>query len=302
MSQGTHRLLLALSWLWLLAVIGYMAWSTFAFEGLYRWLAEWEMAQWGQYYRKWTATLPVLILGMPAFIYLGRRSRQRTAAEAASPAAQARRMRRVALVLLVIGLLGAGIGGGAFWLSQGLPDGNEPAAPFDLARLGSGPAPDTKVRLEGRLDPEASTGLARGGVEDSVTYYAAFRANDDAKNAPVRLFVERGTRPETLNTMQGFLPEQTGYLVENGVPGRALDELRARGVRVASPHYLLRTRAGALREPYYVTAAVAGFLGLVCLIIGLAGLLQARRRAWLATAIRPDGSPGEQAPRADAVR
>src|SRR5438105_11942594 len=79
-TRGAHRLLLVLSWLWLLAVIGYMAWSTFAFEGLYRWLAEWEMAQWGQYYRKWTAMLPILILGMPAFAYLGWRSRLRQAA------------------------------------------------------------------------------------------------------------------------------------------------------------------------------------------------------------------------------
>ena len=57
-----------------------------------------------------------------------------------------------------------------------------------------------------------------------------------------------------------------------------------------------RTRAGALRDPYYIVAAVAGFIGLVCVVIGLAGLLQARRRAWLATAIRPDGVPVESAP------
>ena len=293
MNAGTQRLFLILSWLWVLAVGAYMTWSLFAFEGLYRWLAEWQMDHWGQYYRKATAVLPGLILALPGLAYIGHRARARRKLADGSKAAQARIIGRNAKVTLVIGLLGLVVGGTAFWLSQGLPDGSESAQPLDLARLGSGPAPQTKVRIEGRLDPGASTGVARGGVEDTVTYYAAFRAGDEAKGAPVRLFIERATRPEDLNTLQGFMPEQTGYLVENGVPERALAELRQRGVAVTSPHYLLQTRAGSFREPYYITAALAGFIGFVCLIIGIAGLLQARRRAWLSTAIRPDGTPAD---------
>ena len=293
MNAGTQRLFLILSWLWVLAVGAYMTWSLFAFEGLYRWLAEWQMDHWGQYYRKATAVLPGLILALPGLAYIGHWARARRKLADGSKAAQARIIGRNAKVTLVIGLIGLVVGGTAFWLSQGLPDGSEPAQPLDLAQLGSGPAPRTKVRIEGRLDPGASTGVARGGVEDTVTYYAAFRADDDAKNAPVRLFIERATRPEDLNTLQGFMPEQTGYLVENGVPERALAELRQRGVAVTSPHYLLQTRAGSFREPYYITAALAGFIGFVCLIIGIAGLLQARRRAWLSTAIRPDGTPAD---------
>jgi hypothetical protein len=296
MNAGTQRLLLTLSWLWVLAVGAYMTWSMIAFEGLYRWLAEWQMAQWGRYYTKATLALPLLILGLPAFAYLGRRARARQALAANSVAAQARIIRRNARVALVIGLIGIVVGGGAILLAQGRPDGSEKPERIALSSLGSGPVPQTKVRIEGRLDPEASTGVARGGVQDGVTYYAAFRAQDEAKGAPVRLFIERSTQPETLNTLQAFLPEQTGYLVEDGVPERALAELRQRGVAVASPHYLLKTRSGSLREPYYITAALAGFIGLLGLIIGIAGLLQARRKAWLATAIRPDGTPMAGAP------
>jgi len=296
MNAGTQRLLLILSWLWLLAVGAYMTWSLIAFEGLYRWLVEWQMEHWGQYYRKWTAVLPFLVLGLPALAYIGRLSRAQAAAAGTGQAGQARLIRRTARITLMLGLVGVAVGIGAFLLSQGQPDGSEPAERFALASLGSGAVPQTKVRIEGRLDPEASTGLARGGVEDTITYYAAFRAEDEAKGAPVRLFIERNTQPETLNTLQGFLPEQTGYLVENGVPERALADLRGRGVAVASPHYLLKTRSGSLREPYYITAALAGFIGLICLILGGAGLLQARRRAWLATAVRPDGTPVEGPP------
>lgn len=296
MNAGTQRLLLILSCLWLLAVGGYMIWSTLEYEGVYRWLAEWQMENWGQYYRKATAILPFFILGLPALAYLGSRSSAKQRLSADSKAAQARLIGRNAKITFGIGLVGIVVGGAAFWLSQSVPDGREEATRYDLAQLGSGPVPGTKVRIEGRLDPEASTSLARGGVEDTLTYYAAFRPEDDAKTAPVRLFVERTTQPSTLNTMQGFMPEQTGYLVENGVPERALVELRQRGVTVASPHYLLKTRSGALRDPYYIATALAGFIGFVCLIVGIAGFLQARRRAWLATAVRPDGTPVEGAP------
>jgi hypothetical protein len=295
MNARTQRLLLILSWLWLLAVGGYMIWSTLEYEGIYRWLAEWQMEHWGQYYRKATAAFPFFILGLPALAYLGHLSRARNQLSANSVAAQARTTGRTARIAFVIGLLGIIVGGIAFWLAQGQPDGSEAAVRFDLARLGSDPVPQTRVRIEGRLDPDASTGVARGGVEDTVTYYAAFRAGDEAKGAPVRLFIERATRPEDLNRMQGFMPEQTGYLVENGVPERALAGLRQRGVAVASPHFLLKTRAGSFRDSYYVTAALSGFIGLVCLIVGIAGFLQARRRAWLATAVRPDGTPIERA-------
>lgn len=297
MNAGTHRLLLILSCLWVLAVGAYMTWSLINFEGVYRWLAEWQMEHWGQYYRKATAALPFMILGLPAFVYLGRRARAGQALAAQqSKAIQAVNLRRGAWITMIIGLVGVTVGVVAFLLSQAQPDGNEPAQPFDLAQLGRDPVPAAKVKIEGRLDPDASTGIARGGVEDTVTYYAAFRAEDEAKGAPVRLFIERSTQPETLNTVQGFMPEQTGYLIENGVPERALDELRGRGVTVASPHYLLKTRSGSLRDPYYITAALSGFIGFICLIAGMATFLQARRKAWLATAIRPDGTPAGGAP------
>jgi hypothetical protein len=291
MNDGRHKLFTVLSWLWLAVVVAYMAWATLAYEGLYRWLAEWQIAQWGGYYRKWTAGLPILVLALPALAWLGHRSRSRQAREAVDPAAQARSMKRTAFITLAVGLLLCIVGGAAFGLSRGVPDGSETAVPFNLAALDSGPVPRTKVRIEGRLDADASTALTTGGIEDRVTYYAAFHAETDPKQGPVRLFVERGTQPEQLNTLQAFLPEQTGYLIENGVPERALDDLRARGVQIARPHYLLKTRDDSLREPYYIVAALGGFIGLVCLLVGLAALFQARRRAWLATAIRVDERP-----------
>ena len=297
MPGGRHRIFLALSWLWVAVVIGYVAWGAVNDSGLYRWLAEWQIAQWGGYYRKWTAVLPGVLLASPALAYIGYRTRLRQAAEASSPAAQARTIGRTGRTFMLVGLLGILIGGGAFAISRTLPDGSERAEPFDAVRLGSGPAPSPRVRIRGMDDPAARTQVVRRGVDDRVTFYAGFRLEGEAKDAPLRLFVERSTPgQEALTTLQAFLPEQTGYLVENGVPAEALDALRARGIRVASPLWLLQTASLARREPYYIAAAVGGFVGLVFLLVGFATSLQGRRRAWLATAIRPDGSPVEGSP------
>lgn len=297
MSKGRHSFFLALSWLWLAVVIGYMIWGAIAYSGLYRWLAELQLAQWGGHYRKWTAALPALILGLPALAYLGWRTKQRRAAEARSPAAQARTIGRTAKVTMLAGLLGILIGGGAFAYSLTLPDGSGRAEPLDIAWLAAGQAPAGKVRLRGTDDPAARLRVVRRGVDERTIFYAGFRLEGEGKDGPLRLFIERNAPgPEALTTLQAFLPEQTGYLVENGLPDEALAQLRARNLPLASPHWVLKTGDLALREPYYITAAVAGFAGLVFLGVGFAGLLQARRRAWLATAIRPDGTPVEGAP------
>ena len=297
MSEGRHKFYLALSWLWIAVVAGYMIWGAFAYAGLYRWLAELQIEQWGGYYKKWTAALPGVVLCLPAAAYLGWRARLRQAAEANSPAAQARSIGRTARFTMLAGLLGILIGGGAFAISQTLPDGSEPARPLQGAELAGGQAPDSKVRIRGTDDPSARLRIIRRGADERTIFYAGFRLEGEAKDGPLRLFIERNAPgPEALTTLQAFLPEQTGYLVENGLPDEALAQLRARNISVANPHWVMKTGDLARREPYYITAALAGFIGLVCLGVGFAGLLQARRRAWLATAIRPDGTPVEGAP------
>ena len=47
MNDGRHKLLIALSVLWIAVVGVYMIWGVFNYAGLYRWLAEWQIAQWG---------------------------------------------------------------------------------------------------------------------------------------------------------------------------------------------------------------------------------------------------------------
>lgn len=292
MSKSSRIFFLTLSWLWLVAVFGYMLWGAFEYQGLYRWLAEWQIQQWGGYYKKWTAALPGLILALPALGYIGLHARRLRAAEANDKAAQARTVKRSGRWFMLIGVVLMLGGGGAFAWSQTLPDGSEPPEPLTAARLAGGQVPTTKVRIRGTEDPAARVQYLRRGADEQAIFYAGFRLEGEAKDAPLRLFIERNAPgPEGLTTLQAFLPEQTGYLVENDLPAAALEELRARGVSVVTPHWVMKTGDLARREPFYIAAALGGFIGLVFLGVGFATWLQGRRRAWLATAIRPDGMP-----------
>jgi hypothetical protein len=171
----------------------------------------------------------------------------------------------------------AALGLAAF--AQGLPDGSEPALPFNLSALGGGgPIPSHKISIRGAVDPEATTGVSESGRSGGRNIlYAGFRPDDAAKNAPLSLFVERNISGDA-TVLQGFLPEQEGYLVENGLPALALADLEGRGIRIARPHYLLRPPGEGPRLPYYAGAAVAGLLSLVLLIVAVAAALRARFR------------------------
>jgi hypothetical protein len=275
---------LILSGLWVALVAGYWGWAAITYSGLYRWLADWQVAQWGGYYERGTAILPALLMAAPALTYLRRRSEIAQAeaeAELGPAVAEGRRIRRAVWGTAGFGLVALLVGGGAFLLSQNVPDGSGPAAPFDAASLGRVPLPKDRVTIRGEVDPEASVALVETrGVTSRNAVYVGFRPEgENAKGAPVRLFIERSTGSSAPTISQGFLPQQTGFLVENGLPEPALREFAARGIPLASPHYVLRTSPGARRETYYVVAAVAGFLGFVCLLV--AGIMAFQGRALL---------------------
>jgi hypothetical protein len=287
MDEGRSKVLLALSWLWIATVAGYMAWGAIYEAGLFRWLSILQLDQWGVFYPEPTAFVAGFVLAAPAFWYIRRRSTMARAREGSGPAAEARRMTRSARNSAIAGVLAILVCGGAYLLSQRLPDGSEKAALYDGARLGREPAPGGKVRIAGELEPEARTDYTEtGGIRPRVTHYVGFRPDGVPREAPLSLFVERNVDGrEQLRTVQAFLPEQTGYLIENGIPPLALRSLEAQGIRVASPHYLLRTGDLARREPYYVTAAVAGLLGVACLAVAGIGGIQAGSRRRFAEAL-----------------
>jgi hypothetical protein len=261
-----------LAWAWLVVVMAYLGWGMASDAGLYRWLVDRQVARFGQYYPTLTALLPALLLGAPALAWLRRRHLAAEARDAAAgPAAAAARARRGSRVLALVGLVALAIGGGAFWWAQSLPAEEAPAVPFDAATLGTEPAPSGRVRIRGEVDPDAGAGIEESGqYRDTTEYYFGFRAEGEpAKDAPFRIFVARTLQGADAQTAQGFLPEQEGRLERNGLPELARRDLAARGVRIAEPHYVLRTGHRDPRETFYIVGGLGVLTGAAFLVVGL---------------------------------
>jgi hypothetical protein len=281
MADGRARLLVGLCWAWVALVAAYMAWGAINHAGLYGWLADLQLERNGSFRPDLTGLVPGFLLAAPALWYIRIRSQIALALEEPGPAAEARRMGRVARMAAIIGLVCALIAGGAYWLSQQQPDGSEDPTPVDFAALVAGEVPRTRVSIRGAVDPDVTTGVEESSrYVDRATLYVGFRPEQGGKDEPLRLFVERYFGDvRDARTAQGFMPEQTGYLIENGLPAPALRDLEQRGIRIAAPHYVLRTRSEGRRENYYIVAALAGLGAIACLIAALFGSLQARSRA-----------------------
>ena len=282
MGDDRAKLLVGLCWAWVALVAAYMAWGAINHAGLYGWLADLQLERWGSYRQDLTAIVPGFVLAVPALWYIRLRSQIALALEEPGPAAEVRRRGRVARNAAIIGVLCAFVAGGAYLLSQRQPDGSEQPTPLDFAALADGEVPLTRVAIRGVVDPEATTGIEESSrYVDRATLYVGFRPEEGAKEEPLSLFVERSFGDSRdAATAQGFMVEQTGYLMENGLPVPALRDLERRGIRIASPHYVLRTRSEGRRETYYIVAALAALGAVACLLAALIGGLQtwSRRR------------------------
>lgn len=278
-TAGRRRGLLALSLVWLALVAAYLGWGAIESRGLYRWLVERQLERFGAYYPGWTLVIPALVLALPALLYLRRREAE-WVERLPGRAGEARRGARVAKVTAALGLVAGLVGAGAYLLAQRVPDGSEPAVPVEIAALGREGIPSSRVVVRGVPDDDASTLVSESGrTIDENHRYVAFRPAQGGKDEPVRLFIARRIgRSSELGTAQYFMPDQEGYLVENGLPLPALRDLRSRGIAVATPHFVLQPGGNTRRDPYYVTAGLGGITCLACLTVALIGGLQARAR------------------------
>jgi hypothetical protein len=283
-----RTLWLTLSWLWLAVLLVYLVWGGIAQAGLYYWVGTLEVDRFGSYDPKLTGIVPGLLLAVPSLVYLGREARRRRRAPP-DPAAAARTLRLAAFVLIGLGVA-ALAGAVAFYVAaQGLPDGAGRAMPFDATALGSGPAPAWKVRIAGAIDARAEASVSESSrFSSATTTYSGFRPDGEAdKNAPLRLFVEHRVRDESGPAVLYLGNEERGYLVENGLPPLIFYALERQGVRIASPHYLLRTGSGVSRDPYYVGAALGALFG--CLLTGIGALLLILPKRGVASGTGPAG-------------
>ena len=267
-----RTLLLTLSWLWLVLVICYLVWGGIMQAGLYYWVGTLEVDRFGSYEPKFTGIVPGLLLALPSLWFLGGEARRQRLAPP-DPAAAARSLRQVSFVLIGLGVAGLVAGAACFFAAQGLPDGSGRAIPFDAAALGNGPPPANRVRLTGTVDQAARASVSDGSRFSTRTItYAGFRPDGEAdKDGPLRIFIEHSVRDGSGPVAPYLGREESGFLIENGLPPLIRYALDRQGVRIASPHYLLRTGSSSMRDPYYVGAGLGAFFG--SMLIGIGALL-----------------------------
>ena len=70
MHDSRSRVLLILSWAWVVVVVAYLGWGAVTYSGLYRWLADFQLARTGRYYSGLTALVPGFVLAAPALWYI----------------------------------------------------------------------------------------------------------------------------------------------------------------------------------------------------------------------------------------
>ncbi len=276
---------------WVVIVLLWAWWEASHYAGLYRWLAEWQTAKWGQYDSVWTSLAPVFLLCAPA-IAVWRRQELMHQAERAAGVDQTRNLRSLRKLMFGLGVVAALVAGGSYIYSQQLPDPSAPPVEVDLAVLGDAAPPTGSVAFAAaRPDSERALQMdeqfrSRSADIDHQTIYVPVVVEGAAPEAPVRFFIDRASDAfadsrEAPRTNVFLAGSMRGVLIENGLSADVVAAFARQGVTIASPHYLLTTNSVGARDTYYIVAAIGGMLAAALLLfaaIQSAAIARAERR------------------------
>ena len=265
------------------------AWTTYS--GLYRWAAEWEMAQWGSYEVEGTLVgLFFALIALPAGVLallgklLGRSDA--SAAFTAAMGKPAVGTRQVSPRLLaLIGVAAIAVAAGAGWL--GYHKSQQPVI-FEAVNLADGKAPQS--------DHVEMTGVARTDMivqfeetingDKTVSTYLPLTAPDWTGSQPITYFLRPAVNAVAGPNGYQMLDANTapfeltlkGVLFSNDLPGAVRTEYEKHGLTLASPAYVLDTKTDVDLEIYWEVAGGAGITALV-LLLTAALMPIAQRRA-----------------------
>ena len=177
----------------------------------------------------------------------------------------------------------------------------DPPATVDLTALGTA-TPSTGSAIFAGALPDTDRALqmdeafrSRSADIDHQTIYVPVVAKGAAKDAPVRFFIDRAsyafTDSDEAPRVNVFLADHMqGVLIENGLPADVVAAFERQGVPIASPHFLMTTNSVGGRQPYYIVAALGGFVAAILFLLAAVqsvSIARARRRQ----ALDRNGSP-----------
>ncbi|UPK03637.1 hypothetical protein [Bradyrhizobium sp. 170] len=267
-------------WLYVAAACAYIFYEWYAYAGLYRLAAEWQLEQFGSYRARLTLLFPLLVLGSPAAVLVtltGMQDQMRmTDAGARSPA-----------IFVLLGVVALAVSAGAGWYGYVRSMETFNVESLDLSK---GDTP--------RSAHATITGIARteyiiefGTKRDSTTIldrYIPLTPANWRPGQPLVYFMKTNTTayvPPGGGSMLTLSPRtpafqittQPGVLVRDGLPGPVGEGYRKNNIAVASPPIVLDLSPGADLKPFFVTAGVSGILGFVMLVSAGAAAVRQRR-------------------------
>jgi hypothetical protein len=268
-------------WFYIAAACAYIVYEWYAYAGLYRMAAEWQLEQYGSYRVKLTLLFPLLVLGSPAAVLVsltGMRDQMRMAdAGARSPA-----------LFVLLGVVALAVAAGAGWYGYARSMETVDVESVDLSK-GDTPR-STHVTMTGIARTEYI--IEFGTKRDSTTIldrYIPLTPASWRPGQPLVYFIKTkitGYMPPGGGGMLMLSPRtpafpmttQPGVLVPDGLPGPVAEAYRKNNVAVASPPIMLDLSPGADLQPFFVTAGVSGLLGFVMLASAGAAALRQRRQ------------------------
>ena len=254
-------------WLYVAAACAYIFYEWYAYTGLYRLAAEWQLEQYGSYRMKLTLLFPLMVLLTPAAVLVtltGMQDQMRKAdAGAGSPA------------IFLAGCRGPG-GRRRRLVRLCEVDGNVDVESLDLSK-GDTPR-STHVTITGIARTEY---IIEFGTKTASTTildrYIPLTPASWRPGQPLVYFMKTnitaymppgggGMLMLSPRTPAFQMTTQPGVLVRDGLPGPVGEGYRKNNIAVASPPIVLDLSPGADLQPFFVTAGVSGILGFVMLV------------------------------------
>ena len=284
MSQEADKSVSAVCTIAAVAGLADGIYSIATYSGLYRWVAEWEMAHFGSYDVELTAlgviivplVTPLVVLG----IYLRGRPvpssdgvLSRLTLSANAPAGE--EGSKAALVCVLLGLLGILVAGGAYRMGNTKSKQTLSFEPLDLAEHRM---PKTNhVELKGVVQ----TGMMVEFSEDNsgsktITNYMPVTASNWKNDEPIIFFLRPHINAILADNQVHSLDPNTepfeikmqGVLFRNDLPGPVLSEYEKHGLKIASPHLVLDTDTKSELDIYWEVALISAIMGAVVLLVG----------------------------------
>ena len=272
--------------LWCIIVIGYVAYGWYAYVGVYRVFAEWQISTFGSYRVLLTALLPILVLMLPSLGIGVMLQRARGRPQAAGVADPRRNLRMIALAGVAALVVAAGAGALGYVESSKVPT----VATFDLRQTTALPTTDHFV-VTGMARTDLMVGLETESRGTKSTYsYVPLTAPDWQRGQPLTYFLKTnqtaylppgGGRTFRLarNQPPFLLTTQPAVVESHALPGPVREAYRNNNIALAPQLHIFSQNLSEELYLYWAIAGVGALVGVICLLAAGMLALRLRRRA-----------------------